>query len=409
MRVLEGHAARPRPGSGVVSEPLRGRDGGLTSDDDVRRVSRVTGHRRVLVVGSQCASLNHLSFLPQAAEDLHAVLTDFELGGCTDAAPGGLLIDPTVAEAKAAIKEAFRAASEEEATLILAFIGHGTYAGRDFYLLPRDGVDPPDSDTGIQLVQWVKELHRRHPGLDGLVVLLDTSLSGVGPLAVATSWVSELAGTLRFAVLTAAADRPAYDGCFTRQLVACLRKGLDGVPGEHLRCEHVQRVIEGLCPQQIAATTGLQRRRGALLAKNAAHARRAGGPSWAVTAAAETIERLTTWFQPTPVLHVVVAKSREARYVAVIGSAGSGKSALAAALARPEVTGGAVPPGFVHAVAFLSAGTLTNEIASTLAGQLARGLPGFEAARERSRQALNEDEGRGSTRSSARCSVRCAG
>src|SRR5271166_5305402 len=322
-----------------------------------------TSNRRILVIGSQCASLPPpFSFLPQAAVDLHAVMTDPEVGGCTDAAPRGLLIDPTVAEARAAIKEAFREAAAEEATLLLALIGHGTYAGRDFYLLPHDGVEPPDSDTGVQLVQLVKEQHRLHP-VDGLVVLIDTCFSGVGALAAATSWVSELEGALRFEVLTAAADRPAYDGCFTRRLVACLREGLDGVPGEYLRSEHVQGMIEGLCPYQKPQHPTYNADEGLYLAKNLAHARGTMGPSWVGTAAAETIVRLTAWFQPTPVLHEVMARSQEGRYVAVVGLAGSGKSALAAALARPEVTGGAIPPGSVQAVAFLTDGLLPTELA----------------------------------------------
>ncbi len=353
-----------------------------------------TSNRRILVIGSQCASLPPpFSFLPQAAVDLHAVMTDPEVGGCTDAAPRGLLIDPTVAEAKAAIKEAFRAAAAEEATLLLALIGHGTYAGRDFYLLPHDGVEPPDSDTGVQLVQLVKEQHRLHPG-DGLVVLIDTCFSGVGALAAATYWVSELEGDLRFEVLTAAADRPAYDGCFTRQLVACLREGLDGIPGELLRSEHVQRVIESLCPHQKPQHPTYNADEGLYLAKNVVHTRGSVGPSWAGTAAAETIQRLTAWLQPTPVLHEVVARSQEGRYVAVVGLAGSGKSALAAALARPEVTEGTVPSDFVKAVAFLTGGTLTPEVASTLSDQLARSLPGFAATRDRFQQALTEDKKR---------------
>ena len=351
--------------------------------------------RRVLVVGSQCQSLPPpLSFLRQTAVDLHAVLTDPELGGCTDAVPGGPLIDPKVAEAKSAIKEAFRVASEEEAMLILAFIGHGTYAGRDFYLLPRDGVDPPDSDTGVQLVQLVKEQHRLHPALDGLVVLIDTCFSGVAAQAAATSWVSELEGNLRFEVLTAAADRPAYDGCFTQQLVACLRKGLDGIPGEYLRIEHVQEVIQGFCPHQKPQHPTYNAEKGLYLAKNIVHARGSVGPSWAGTVAAETIERLTAWFQPTPVLHEVVARSQEGRYVAVVGLAGTGKSALAAALARPEVTAGTVPSDFVQAVAFLSDGTLTPEVASTLSDQFARSVPGFATTRTRFHQALSEGERR---------------
>jgi len=353
--------------------------------------------RRILVIGSQCASLPPpLPFLPQAAVDLHAVMTDPEVGGCTDAAPQGLLIDPTVAEAKAAIKEAFRATAAEGATLLLALIGHGTHAGRDFYLLPLDGVEPPDSDTGVQLVQLVKEQHRLHPGpgLDGLVVLIDTCFSGVGALAAATSWVSELEGALRFEVLTAAADRPAYDGCFTRQLVACLRGGLDGIPGEYLRSEHVKGVIEDKCEYQKPQHPTYNADKGLYLAKNVVHARRSVGPSWAGTAAAETIQRLTAWLQPTPVLHEVVAQSQEGRYVAVVGLAGSGKSALAAALARPEVTEGTVPSDFVQAVAFLTGGTLTPEVASTLSDQLARSLPGFAATRDRFRQALTDDEKR---------------
>ena len=206
--------------------------------------------------------------------------------------------------------------------------------------------------------------------------------------------MSELEGALRFEVLTAAADRPAYDGCFTRRLVACLREGLDGIPGEYLRSEHVQRVIEGLCPHQKPQHPTYNADEGLYLAKNVVHARRSVGPSWAGTAAAETIQRLTAWLQPTPVLHEVVARSQEGRYVAVVGLAGSGKSALAAALARPEVTEGMVPSDFVQAVAFLSGGTLTPEVASTLSDQLARSLPGFAATRDRFQQALTEDEKR---------------
>ena len=58
------------------------------------------------------------------------------------------------------------------------------------------------------------------------------------------------------------------------------------------------------------------------------------------------------------------------------------------------MTEGTVPPEFVQAVAFLSGGTLTLEVASTLSDQLARSLPGFAATRDRFQQALTEDEKR---------------
>src|SRR5271157_1313793 len=351
-----------------------------------------TSNRRILVIGSQCASLPPLSFLPQAAVDLHAVMTDPEVGGCTDALPRNPLIDPTASEAADAIDEAFKTASEEEATLVLALIGHGTLSDGDFYFLPRDGSEHSLRKTGIHLAQLIKTVLGVHSGLDGLVVLIDTCFAGAGALEAAAKWIWELEGALRFEVLTAAADRPAYDGCFTRRLVACLREGLGGIPGEYLRSEHVQRVIEGLCPHQKPQHPTYNADEGLYLAKNVVHARRSVGPSWAGTAAAETIQRLTAWLQPTPVLHEVVARSQEGRYVAVVGLAGAGKSALAAALARPEVTEGTVPSDFVQAVAFLTSGTLTPEVASTLSDQLARSLPGFAATRDRFQQALTEDE-----------------
>ena len=77
--------------------------------------------RRVLVIASQCEALGHLYFLPHAAEDLYNVMIDPERGACIPALDQeGLLIDPTVAEAKNAIKEAYRRASKDEATLFVA-------------------------------------------------------------------------------------------------------------------------------------------------------------------------------------------------------------------------------------------------------------------------------------------------
>ena len=96
---------------------------------------------------------------------------------------GGLLIDPTASEATDAIAEAFQTASEEEATLVLALIGHGTFAGRDFFFLPRDGSERSLYKTGIHLAQLIKSLYQVHSRLDGLVVLIDSCFSGAGALS----------------------------------------------------------------------------------------------------------------------------------------------------------------------------------------------------------------------------------
>src|SRR4051812_40873123 len=110
---------------------------------------------------------------------------------------------------------------------MIAFVGHGEYAGHDFYLMPLDASSPPDSETGIHLVQLFKEQHRKSSYVDGLVVLLDACFAGIAAADAAAKWVTELAGTLRFEVLAAVADRPAADGCFSRNLVDILRNGIE--------------------------------------------------------------------------------------------------------------------------------------------------------------------------------------
>ena len=64
----------------------------------------------------------------------------------------------------------------------------------------------------------------------------------------------------------------------------------------------------------------------------------------------------------------------------MVGEAGTGKSAFAAALAWPEVTRGAVPASFVQAVAFVTEATTPQELARTLAEQLTRSVPHFHEA-----------------------------
>jgi hypothetical protein len=161
--------------------------------------------RRILVIGSQCDKIQPpLSFLPQVANDLFAVMTDPELGACMPALNNlGLLLNPSVEGARAATRNALQQASEKEATLFLVFVGRCDFAGNDFYLLPRNTVLPPDSSTAIHLVQLIRELHRRHNDVDGLVVLLDCCYSGAAAAGSAAQWVGALGGTLRFEVLAA--------------------------------------------------------------------------------------------------------------------------------------------------------------------------------------------------------------
>jgi Tetratricopeptide repeat/NACHT domain len=353
------------------------------------------GKRRILVIGSQCDALPRLSFLPKAAEDLYAVMTDPDFGGCEPALPnGGLIRDPTVSEAKRDIKEAFVQASRGDATLIIAFVGHGEYADRDFYLLPRNAASPPDSENGIHLVQLIKELHRKDSNVDGLVVLLDACYAGVGAADAAAKWVTELAGTLRFEFLAAVANRTAADGCFSRNLADILRSGIDAVEsvpvGERVRCEHARKLLITRCPKQLPQLPTYNADDALYLSKNAIYLRKR--PAWFGTSTASEIERLTAWFQPTPQLEQIVKAMDTARCVALFGAAGTGKSTLAAALSRPEITAGKVPAGFVHGIVFLSERTTLALFAEELAAQLGQSLASFNAAAESFRRSLPADE-----------------
>jgi hypothetical protein len=229
--------------------------------------------RRILVIGSQCKALGRLTFLPKVAQDLYAVMTDPDRGDCVSAVEGdGLLIDPTVEKTKAAITSAYLRAAKDEATLFIAYIGHGEKPkdSEDYYLMPLDAEDPPTSDTAVHLVNLVKETHRTARGkVDGLGALIDACYSGGAGYGAAQAWVSSLKGTLRFEMLTAAGDRPAADGCFSRTLVKLLHAGISAVPAEHLLCIHLRPLIEGSCPNQVPQQTSYNPDDTLWLARNA--------------------------------------------------------------------------------------------------------------------------------------------
>ncbi len=335
--------------------------------------------RRILMIGSQCRALGRLAFLPQAAQELYAVMID--PGDCVSAIEGGggLLIDPTVEETKGAIKSAYLRAAKDEATLFIAYIGHGEKSGDDYYLLPNDAENPPDSDTAVHLTNLIKEAHKKAPGkVDGLGVLVDACYSGAAGFGAAQAWVSGLQGTLRFEMLTAAADRPAADACFSRNLVKLLRAGISAAPSEHLLCAQVRPLIKESCPNQVPQHPSYNPDETLWLARNVA---RVIDP-WARTPVAEEIQRLTLGYQPTPTLGEVVKRSKEQRCVAVVGEAGAGKSALAAAMAWPKVSEPIVPARFVQAIALFTEATTPQELARAVRDQLAR-VPGFQEAHKR--------------------------
>ena len=86
------------------------------------------------------------------------------------------------------------------------------------------------------------------------------------------------------------------------------------------------------------------------------------------------------FFEPTTQLDALVEASRLHRVVVLTGKAGAGKSSQATALARPEITGGRVPDGFVHGIAILTSDTNRASLADDLERQLRNSVRGFAEA-----------------------------
>jgi hypothetical protein len=346
--------------------------------------------RRVLVIGSQCQRLGRLSFLPEVAARLHALMTDPGPGECLGAEVGdplGLLLDPTVDEVRDAIIAAYDAAARDGDTLILAFIGHGYFFRGNFYLMPTDAAVPPDAFHAIHLAQIIEERPELPRG--GLIVLLDTCYSGTGAFDAVEYWVRSLEGQLSFEVLTATADGVTAKGWFTQSVTRLLERG-DPTAPDQLRCEDarnwVMREHPQLIPQLAAYHSGPHLR----LGRNSSKV--PGDVFWKERPGRVQILEQTEYFQTTAGLSELIEASRTDRVVILTGEAGVGKSTVAAALARPEITDGRVPPGFAHAVALLDRNTNLRNLAVELQGQLRNSLAEFAGAVEEFQRSTPRNE-----------------
>ncbi|MFH8447854.1 hypothetical protein ACH4CD_01340 [Streptomyces fungicidicus] len=192
-----------------------------------------TSRRHVLVVGAQCAAMGSLTRLEEAAESLHAVLTDPALGAC-GARPGhcgsllvGAELEPE--DVRRAVQEAVRHAKADQAVLVVALLGHGfTPPQRTelYYMVARSTTASTMSAVNVRnmLAEAADE-----PGVEGVIALVDTChAAGAAPDAGGIAG-GVRAGRTRLSVLTAsAADQAARDMRLTFALVDVLREGLGG-------------------------------------------------------------------------------------------------------------------------------------------------------------------------------------
>ncbi len=360
--------------------------------------------RQALVIASECKQMAELGFVETLARDLQTTLLDPDLGGWSPALGDrslSLLLNPSVVDLKATVKAAFRAADKARAALLVAFIGHGiTISDDDYYLLVSDSsCESPDSDTAYHLVQQVREALNTATRLDGLVWLVDACEAAGGIKGAGARWVTSLVTSGgRMELLVASGDDLAYEGCFSRTLIATMRAGLRQA-GEYLLFADVKPVLTASCPKQTAQLLSYDGVRviddstdkGLYLVMNA---HRRNSPLTG-SAAAGLVDQLTRGVVMTDQVverFTELVENDAARLRAVIGPAGSGKSTLVSLLLRSELVPTAMSAPRLDAVVFLDPSSDVESIARELSAQLSVALPGFGEASAQLRQRLKPEE-----------------
>ncbi|MFF5965293.1 hypothetical protein ACFY64_16450 [Streptomyces collinus] len=201
--------------------------------------------RHLLVVAPQCPDLEPLDGLEEVALSLHAVLTDPATGGCDESS---LLsgADVTQAQVEKAVREAAEQAGEAGATLLLAFLGHGTTPGdipRLSFMAGDSRIDAPTTvvDLGSLLADALDT-----PGVEGVVALVDTCRAGGAVPDLTALGAGVRRGATMLSLLTAVGvSEDAYGLAFARGVVQVLREGVAGA-GEFLSAGDVRDAVNAV-------------------------------------------------------------------------------------------------------------------------------------------------------------------
>jgi tetratricopeptide (TPR) repeat protein len=317
-------------------------------------------------------------------------------GGWLPAGSGnGLVLNPTVAQTRSFLQEAFADATEREATLLVALIGHGITVDGEFYFMTTDAPDPPDTESALPMVKLLGSLIEDSEDIDGLILLVDTCQAGSVVTAMGHDWIDTLrARRSRMDLLVASDDQPAYDGKFTATIVDLLGTGVPGA-GDGLVCADLEPILTERCrsqvPQRLSYSDSVTSRhdRSLVLVPNVQrrHDALRGRPGAGVVdqlanpdilVVTPSLRRALTELQRS------VAGADDVRLRIVRGPAGCGKStSLAllvrpdAAVSRPELHRGLAQvlthrSDVVKAAAFLDSSTTLDVLAEEIATQLSR-------------------------------------
>lgn len=194
--------------------------------------------RHVLVVGAQCEGGARLEGLEETARALHAVLVNPKLGACVNRGEHSLLIGTHLGSTQVheAVERAAQDARRDGALLVLALLGHGEGAeGAPLYFVTSGRENaPPLSNVNVpSLLGDVLN----HPGLAGLIAIVDTCLAGGAVPATPVITAGPQGGNVRFSLLFGAtAKELAYDMRLSRELTRMIEEGLPGA-GEFLKVD----------------------------------------------------------------------------------------------------------------------------------------------------------------------------
>lgn len=211
------------------------------------------GRRHVLVIASQCQTMDELVLLGEAARNLHDALRAPDIGACAPGLPDGdSLVIGNVESAKIAslVRQAIGHAAEHEAVLVLAMLGHGFIPGTDstLYLMgwnAREGV----RDTAVDVRALLIEAADR-AGVQGVVGIIDTCTAAAAAPATAELISGTRAGQTQLSLLLASAkEQPAYDMRMSRELTRLLQNGL-AEGSTHLRLGDLKTAIQDALDKQ---------------------------------------------------------------------------------------------------------------------------------------------------------------
>ncbi|MEU5531697.1 hypothetical protein [Streptomyces sp. NPDC020362] len=214
----------------------------------------VASPRHVLVVGAQCRGGARLEGLEDAARALHTVLVDPKLGGCVDRGEESLLIGTGLGRSRVygAVEQAAQRAQRDGGPLVLALLGHGEGAeGAPLYLV-TSGEKNSGALSNVNVPALLGDA-LNHPGLTGLIAIVDTCRSGGAVPATPAVTAGQQEGHVRFSLLFAAtAKEQAFDMRLSTELARLIEEGLPGT-GDFLKfdddlMEHLRDRIRGQQP-----------------------------------------------------------------------------------------------------------------------------------------------------------------